>query len=143
MLETLIIRHVYMRNHIYSLLLTFGLAFILQDFCRYLWGPSPLPLTIPDAMSQPITADLFFVTWYRVFMVAIVAIAVAGLFAFLRFTRIGMRIRAGTLDLDTVSALGVNVACYAHTISRPGCLLAGLGGRAGGRSDRPQSEHGR
>ena len=127
-LEKLIIRHVYMRNHIYSLLLTFGLAFILQDSCRYLWGPSPLPLTIPDIMSQPITADLFFVTWYRVFMVAIVAIAVAGLFAFLRFTRIGMRIRAGTLDLDTVSALGVNVAALRSYNFAVGSFLAGLAG---------------
>jgi branched-chain amino acid transport system permease protein len=47
-IERLMIRHVYMRNHIYSLLLTFGLAFILQDTCRYFWGPSPLPLTIPE-----------------------------------------------------------------------------------------------
>jgi branched-chain amino acid transport system permease protein len=43
-------------------------------------------------------------------MVMVVVVAVSGLFAFLRYTRIGMRIRAGTLDLDTVSALGVNVA---------------------------------
>src|ERR1700761_7752224 len=43
-IEKLLIRHVYARNHIYSLLLTFGLGFILQDMCRYIWGPSPLPL---------------------------------------------------------------------------------------------------
>src|ERR1700730_14126198 len=127
-IEKLLIRHVYARNHIYSLLLTFGLAFILQDSCRYLWGPSPLPLTIPDAMSQPITAELFFVTWYRVFMVAVVAVAVAGLFAFLRYTRIGMRIRAGTLDLDTVSALGVNVAMLRSYNFAVGSFLAGLAG---------------
>src|SRR5580658_9515747 len=95
---------------------------------RYLWGPSPLPLTIPDAMSQPITPDLFFVTWYRVFMVAIVAVAVIGLFAFLRFTRVGMRIRAGTLDLDTVSALGVNVAMLRSYNFAVGSFLAGLAG---------------
>ena len=111
------IRHVYARNPIYSLLLTFGLAFILQDACRYIWGPNGLPLGIPDILSQPITPDLFFITWYRVFMVAIVIVAVVGLFAFLRYTRVGMRIRAGTLDLDTVSALGVNVRRCAPTTS--------------------------
>jgi branched-chain amino acid transport system permease protein len=127
-IEQLLIRHVYMRNHIYSLLLTFGLAFILQDACRYIWGPSPLPLTIPDILSTPITPDLFFITWYRVFMVVIVGIAVAGLFAFLRYTRVGMRIRAGTLDLDTVSALGVNVAMLRSYNFAVGSFLAGLAG---------------
>ncbi|MBV8166097.1 MAG: branched-chain amino acid ABC transporter permease, partial [Alphaproteobacteria bacterium] len=70
--EKVMIRYVYTRNHIYSLLLTFGLGFILQDVCRYIWGPSPLPLDIPDVLSLPLTADLFFITWYRVFMVAVV-----------------------------------------------------------------------
>jgi branched-chain amino acid transport system permease protein len=87
-----------------------------------------LPLTIPDVLSQPITPDLFFITWYRVFMVGIVAIAVIGLFAFLRYTRIGMRIRAGTLDLDTVSALGVNVAMLRSYNFAVGSFLAGLAG---------------
>ena len=127
-IEKLLIRHVYARNHIYSLLLTFGLAFILQDVCRYIWGPNALPLDIPDILSQPLTPDLFFITWYRVFMVAVVIVAVAGLFAFLRYTRVGMRIRAGTLDLDTVSALGVNVAALRSFNFAVGSFLAGLAG---------------
>jgi len=127
-IEQLLIRHVYMRNHIYSLLLTFGLGFILQDTCRYFWGPSPLPLGIPDSLSTPVTPDLFFITWYRVFMVVVVVVAVSGLFAFLRYTRVGMRIRAGTLDLDTVSALGVNVAMLRSYNFAVGSYLAGLAG---------------
>jgi branched-chain amino acid transport system permease protein len=127
-IEKLVIRHVYTRNHIYSLLLTFGLGFILQDVCRYIWGPSPLPLNIPAELSAAVTPDLFFITWYRVFMVAIVVVAVAGLFAFLRYTRVGMRIRAGTLDLDTVSALGVNVSALRSYNFAVGSFLAGLAG---------------
>jgi branched-chain amino acid transport system permease protein len=127
-IEKALIRHVYARNHIYSLLLTFGLGFILQDVCRFIWGPSPLPLNIPDAMSAAVTPDLFFITWYRVFMVVVVIIAVSGLFAFLRYTRVGMRIRAGTLDLDTVSALGVNVAALRSYNFAVGSFLAGLAG---------------
>ncbi len=127
-IEQLLIRHVYARNHIYSLLLTFGLGFILQDVCRVLWGPSPLPLDIPELLSLPITPDLFFITWYRVFMVGVVVVAVTGLFAFLRYTRVGMRIRAGTLDLDTVSALGVNVAALRSYNFAVGSFLAGLAG---------------
>jgi branched-chain amino acid transport system permease protein len=127
-IERLMIRRVYGRDPVYSLLLTFGLAFIIQDVCRYVWGPNGLPLGIPDVMAQPLSANLFFITWYRIFMVAIVIIAVAGLFAFLRFSRVGMRIRAGTLDLDTVAALGVNVRLLRSFNFALGSLLAGLSG---------------
>jgi branched-chain amino acid transport system permease protein len=127
-IERLMIRRVYNRDPVYSLLLTFGLAFIIQDVCRYVWGPNGLPLGVPDAMSAPISDQLFFITWYRVFNVGVVTIAVAGLFAFLRYTRVGVRIRAGTLDLETVAALGVNVRMLRSFNFAVGCLLAGLAG---------------
>ncbi len=127
-IERLMIRRVYRRDPVYSLLLTFGLAFIIQDACRYIWGPNGLPLGIPAALSQPLSPTLFFITWYRVFMVAIVIVAVGGLFAFLRYTRVGLRIRAGTLDLETVSALGVNVRLLRSINFGVGSLLAGLSG---------------
>ena len=126
--ERLMIRRVYNRDPVYSLLLTFGLAFIIQDVCRYIWGPNGLPLGVPEAMSAPISDELFFITWYRIFNVTVVTIAVAGLFAFLRFTRVGVRIRAGTLDLETVAALGVNVRMLRSFNFAVGCLLAGLAG---------------
>jgi branched-chain amino acid transport system permease protein len=127
-LERLMIRRVYPRDPVYSLLLTFGLAFIIQDICRYIWGPNGLPMTVPGVLSTPLSANLFFITWYRIFMVVIVVAAVTGLFAFLRFTRVGIRIRAGTLDLDTVSALGVNVGMLRSFNFALGSLLAGLAG---------------
>jgi branched-chain amino acid transport system permease protein len=126
--ERLMIRRVYNRDPVYSLLLTFGLAFIMQDVCRYIWGPNGLPLGVPDAMSAPISDQLFFITWYRIFNVTVVIIAVSALFAFLRFTRVGVRIRAGTLDLEMVSALGVNVSLLRSFNFGLGCLLAGLAG---------------
>jgi branched-chain amino acid transport system permease protein len=126
--ERLMIRRVYNRDPVYSLLLTFGLAFIMQDLCRYIWGPNGLPLGVPDAMSAPISDQLFFITWYRIFNVSVVIVAVSALFAFLRFTRVGVRIRAGTLDLETVSALGVNVSMLRSFNFALGCLLAGLAG---------------
>ncbi len=126
--ERLMIRRVYNRDPVYSLLLTFGLAFVLQDIARYAWGPNPVPLSFPDLLAQPISADLFFITWYRVFMVAIVVVSVIGLFAFLRHTRVGVRIRAGTLDLETVASLGVNIHLLRTLNFAVGCLLAGLSG---------------
>ena len=133
-IERVMIRRVYSRDPVYSLLLTFGLAFIIQDVCRYVFGPNGLPLGVPDAMSAPLSADLFFITWYRVFNVTVVVVAVAALFALLRYTRVGVRIRAGTLDLETVSALGVNVGMLRSFNFGLGCLLAGLAGvLAGGQ----------
>jgi branched-chain amino acid transport system permease protein len=126
--ERLMIRRVYNRDPVYSLLLTFGFAFVMQDVARYVWGPNGLPLGLPDFLSQPISADLFFITWYRVFMVTVVIVAVLGLFAFLRYTRVGVRIRAGTLDLETVASLGVNISFLRTFNFALGCLLAGLSG---------------
>jgi len=127
-IERLMIRKVYRRDPVYSLLLTFGLAFIIQDVCRYIWGPNGLPLGVPASLSEPLSADLFFITWYRIFMVVIVIVAVAALFAFLRFSRVGTRIRAGTLDLETVASLGVNVGRLRSFNFGLGSLLAGLSG---------------
>jgi branched-chain amino acid transport system permease protein len=126
--ERLMIRRVYNRDPVYSLLLTFGLAFVMQDVARYVWGPNGLPLGLPDFLAQPISASLFFVTWYRVFMVMVVIVVVLGLFAFLRYTRVGVRIRAGTLDLETVASLGVNISFLRSFNFGLGCLLAGLSG---------------
>ena len=126
--ERLMIRRIYGRDPVYSLLLTFGFAFVIQDVCRYIWGPNGLPMGLPAILSQPITPELFFITWYRVFMVTFVIVAVIGLFAFLRYTRIGLRIRAGTLDLETVATLGVNVRNLRTFNFAVGCMLAGLSG---------------
>src|SRR5690242_11457566 len=126
--EQLMIRRLYNRDPVYSLLLTFGLAFVLQDAARYIWGPNPVPLSFPDLLAQPISAELFFITWYRIFMVAIVVLGIVGLFAFLRYTRVGLRIRAGTLDLETVSSLGVNIHLLRTINFAVGCMLAGLAG---------------
>jgi len=126
--ERLMIRRIYNRDPVYSLLLTFGFAFVIQDVCRYIWGPNGLPMGLPAMLSQPITPELFFITWYRVFMVTFVIVAVVGLFAFLRYTRIGLRIRAGTFDLETVATLGVNVRNLRTFNFAVGCMLAGLSG---------------
>src|SRR6516165_1932900 len=127
-IERLMIRRVYGRDPVYSLLLTFGLAFVMQDAARYVWGPNGLPMGLPDVLAQPLSPDLFFITWYRVFMVAIVIVAVLGLFAFLRYTQVGIRIRAGTLDLETVASLGVNISLLRTFNFALGCFLAGLSG---------------
>jgi branched-chain amino acid transport system permease protein len=133
-LLTAVLGLLYGRDPVYSLLLTFGLAFIIQDVCRYIWGPNGLPVTVPPSLSAPLSGELFFVTGYRLFMVAVVIVAVVALFLFLRYSRMGMRIRAGTLDLETVAVLGINVRLLRSLNFAVGIFLAGLAGvLAGGQ----------
>ncbi len=127
-IERVLIRRLYGRDPLYSLLLTFGLAFMLEDGMRFIWGPATLPFSVPDWMSTPLSTEFFFLTGYRLFMVALVAVAVAALFLILGRTRLGMRIRAGTLDLETVSVLGVNVRVLRNLNFGLGIYLAGLAG---------------
>jgi len=128
LIERTLIRPLYGRDPLYSLLLTFGLAFIIEDGTRYIWGAQGLPVTIPAVLARPLSADLFFITGYRLFMVVTVAVAVTALFLLLRYTRAGLRIRAGTLDLETVAALGVNVRALRSLNFAIGIFLAGLSG---------------
>ncbi len=128
LIERALIRRLYGRDPLYGLLLTFGFALIFQDAFKYIWGASSVPYQIPDWLGSPLSMSLFFLTGYRVFMVLIVALAVAALFLILSYTRLGIRIRAGTLDLDTVSVLGVNVRVLRNLNFGLGIYLAGLAG---------------
>ena len=127
-LERTLIRRVYGRDPLYSLLLTFGLAFIFEDGTRFIWGAQGKPVTIPDVLAHPLSMEFFFITGYRLFMVGTVTVAVALLFVLLRYSRLGIRIRAGTLDLETVSALGINVSMLRSLNFAVGIFLAGLSG---------------
>jgi branched-chain amino acid transport system permease protein len=126
--ERLLIRPLYGKDPLYGLLLTFGLAYIFEDGTRFIWGAQSLPFQVPAWLTTSLSSQFFFVTGYRVFMVVIVMAAVAGLFAVLNFTRLGMRIRAGTRDLDTVSTLGVNVRVLRSLNFGIGIYMAGLAG---------------
>src|ERR1700730_1032010 len=121
--ERVLIRPLYGRDPLYSLLLTFGLAFMIEDGTRFIWGPQGKPVTIPAFLAQPLSNDLFFLTGYLLFMVE-----VALLFLLWRYTRLGIRIRAGTLDLETVAALGINVQMLRSLNFAVGIFLAGLSG---------------
>lgn len=126
--ERFLIRRVYGRDPLYSLLLTFGLAFMIEDGTRFIWGPQSLPFQVPSWLVTPLSSEFFFLTGYRLFMVIIVAVAVVALFVILNRTRLGIRIRAGTFDLETVSVLGVNVRILRNLNFGLGIYLAGLAG---------------
>lgn len=126
--ERVLIRRVYGRDPLYSLLLTFGLAYLFEDGTRTIWGAQSLPYQVPGWLLSPLSSAYFFLTGYRLFMVLIVAVAVGGLFLILNYTTLGARIRAGTLDLETVSVLGVNTRLLRSLNFGLGVYLAGLAG---------------
>jgi branched-chain amino acid transport system permease protein len=128
LVERVLIRRLYGRDPLYSLLLTFGLAFMIEDGTRFIWGAQSLPFQIPNWLAEPLSNSLFFITGYRVFMMVLVAAVVGALFLILSRTRLGLRIRAGTLDLETVSVLGVNVRVLRNLNFGLGIYLAGLAG---------------
>jgi branched-chain amino acid transport system permease protein len=126
--ERVLIRRLYGRDPLYGLLLTFGLAFMIEDGTRVIWGAQSLPYQIPSWLSSPLSTQYFFLTGYRLFMVLLVTAVVAALFMILNHTRLGIRIRAGTLDLETVSVLGVNTRVLRNLNFGLGIYLAGLAG---------------
>src|SRR5215467_12085022 len=82
--ERVLIRRLYGRDPLYSLLLTFGLAYIFEDGTRFIWGAQSVPYQVPGFLMAPLSGSLFFLTGYRVLMVLLVAVAVIGLFLILR-----------------------------------------------------------
>lgn len=126
--EVFLIRRLYKRDPLYSLLLTFGLALIMQDVIRTVWGANGVPLSIPDSLGHPLSQTYFFLTGYRLFVVAVALVGTGALFAVLRYTRLGIRIRAGNADLETVSALGVNIYLLRTANFVIGIVFAGVAG---------------
>ena len=74
----MLIRRLYGRDPLYSLLLTFGLAFMIEDGTRFIWGAQSLPYQVPGWLLRRLSSDYFFLTGYRLFMVVLVGVAVAG-----------------------------------------------------------------
>ena len=126
--EWALIRRLYGRDPLYSLLLTFGLAYIFEDGTRFIWGPQSLPYSVPIWLNTPLSTSFFFLTGYRLLMVGLAIVAVIALFTILTRTRLGLRIRAGTRDLETVAALGINVRRLRTLNFGLGIYLAGLAG---------------
>jgi len=128
LVEQLIVRRLYLRDPLYSLLATFGLALIMQDMLRTIWGAQGLPLTIPDFLNRPVSQVYFFITGYRLLVMALAILSTGSLFAVLRYTRLGIRIRAGNADLETIAALGVNIYLLRSANFVLGIMFAGLAG---------------
>ncbi len=127
--ELLILRKLYDRDHLDQVLATFGLIFFFNELTRMIWGRQPLFMDVPDWLSGSV--QLLPGITYPVYRLAIILVGIlVALFLYLLFsrTRLGMQIRAGATNREMVGALGVNIRLLYTLIFGLGTLLAGLAG---------------
>lgn len=127
--ELVVIRRLYDRDHLDQVLATFALILIFSESTRWLFGSFPLFLDVPELLSGTVTLPGGIAySSYRL-MIILVGIAVAiGLFLLISKTRIGMRIRAGENDREMIGALGVDISKLYTLVFALGAALAGLSG---------------
>ena len=129
LVETLIIRRLYARDHLDQVLATFALILIFSEGTRFLFGSFPLYLDTPDLLSGPVTLPGGIqYPIYRLFIIAMGLAIAGGLFWFIARTRIGIQIRAGEVDREMIAALGINISRLYTAVFALGAALAGLAG---------------
>jgi branched-chain amino acid transport system permease protein len=129
LLEFLVFRHLYDRDHLDQVIATFGIILFLNHGVRVIWGAAPLTLPVPDLFTGSVVlkAGLLYPVWRLVIIASGLGIA-AGLYALVSFTRIGMLVRAGATNARMVSALGVNIERLFMIVFGFGTMLAGFAG---------------
>ncbi len=129
LIEVLVIRRLYDRDHLDQVLATFALILIFSEGTRWIFGSFPLYLNIPDYLSGPVTLPGGIqYPLYRLTLIAIGLLIAAGLFALISKTRLGIQIRAGENDREMIAALGVDITRLYTIVFALGAALAGLAG---------------
>ena len=133
LIEFLIIRPLYYRDHLDQVLATFGLILFFNEGVSMVFGRTPLFLNVPEVLSGAvrITED-FSYPLYRIAIIAVGAIVAVILWFIIAWTKTGMRIRAGTTNPEIIRALGVNIQALNSMIFVVGALFAGLAGAMSG-----------
>jgi len=116
-MERGLIKHFYKRPHADQILVTFGLAIVLQEIIKAAFGANPIPTAAP-AMFQGsfdfgvwigFAQDAIIYPYWRLIYFVFSAVVIGAVFAFLQFTTFGMVVRAGMADRETVGLLGINI----------------------------------
>ena len=126
--ERFLLRRFYAADPILSLLLTFGLAMVAEQAIRMIWGAAPLPASMPQDLKGSVVVGNFIFSRYRLMLLAIVAVVLAGIWILLNRTSFGRVVRAGIQRPDMVAALGIRLQPYMATIVMLGVGMAALGG---------------
>jgi branched-chain amino acid transport system permease protein len=129
LLDLVVLRHLYRRDHLEQVLATFGLILMLNEGVRMLWGAAPISVPVPELLSGSV--PLFGNLRYPAIRLAIIAaglIVAIGLSVLVNHTRTGMRLRAGASNAPMVSALGVDIDRLFMIVFGFGAMLAGFAG---------------
>lgn len=135
-MERGLIRHFYHRTHAEQILVTFGLAIVLQEIVKSFFGANPIPQPAPDIVSG--SADIgmllgldpgtiVYPMWRMVYL-TFSGIVIAAVFAFLQFTTFGMVVRAGMADRETVGLLGIDIDKRFTIVFGLAAVVAGIAG---------------
>jgi branched-chain amino acid transport system permease protein len=133
LIEFLVIRKLYDRDHLQQVLATFGLILFINEGATILFGRTPLFVAIPPALagSVEIIPGIPYPT-YRIAIMAVGLLVAGGLYLLVNKTRIGMLVRAGSTHREMVRALGVDIRLLYTIVFGLGALLAGLAGLMAG-----------
>jgi branched-chain amino acid transport system permease protein len=126
--ERFLLRRFYTADPILSLLVTFGLALVAEQAIRMIWGAAPLPSSMPAAFKGNVMLGDFLFSRYRLFLLAVVAGILAGIWFLIHRTPFGRVVRAGIQRPDMVAALGIRLQPYMTAVVMLGVGMAALGG---------------
>ena len=127
-LEKTIISRLYKLDHLYGLLLTFGLALVIEGLFRNAYGSSGLPYRIPEILQGPMDLGFMMMPIYRGWVVLVAAIVCFVTWAVIEKTSLGATLRAATENAPLVQAFGVNVPRVVTLTYGAGIALAAFAG---------------
>jgi branched-chain amino acid transport system permease protein len=130
--ERLLMRRFYGHGmELHQILLTFGVAFVLSDVIKEIWGVRIMTVQAPELLRGTVDLDLFLFPRYRLFVIGVGVLVAVVLWAVLRFTDIGVKIRASAADGEMAETLGVPTRRVLALTFIAGVGLAAFGGIIG------------
>ena len=128
LLEKIAVSRLYRRPHLDHVLATFGMVLFFNEITRVIWGPQPYFIPVPAFLDS--TVNLFGIDYpaYRFAIIVVGLLVAVGAYLLLHKTRLGMLIRAGSVNSAMVGALGVNIKFLNALVFAAGAALAGLAG---------------
>lgn len=127
-IEKTMLSRLYKLDHLYGLLLTFGLALMLEGAFRAAYGVSGIPYAVPKALAGGVNLGFMFLPIYRGWVVAVSLIVCLATWYAIERTRLGSYLRAATENPKLVQAFGINVPLMITLTYGAGVALAGLAG---------------
>jgi branched-chain amino acid transport system permease protein len=126
--ERLLIRRLYDKEPLISLIITFALALMIEATVRLIWGGIGQPFSPPPLLSGFFIWGPVLITKYRLAVLATTAAVLIGLWLFLSYTPFGRILRAGSRDPEMVGLLGINLPRVLAWVFGLGCAISGIAG---------------